>query len=585
MNPFLRPLILAFGAVAATAAEPGSDQHFRQYVQPVLESGCVHCHNDKEQEGGLRLDSLEAMLKGGDNGAALVPGDPDKSPVYTSACLAADHDDVMPPKKDGPPLSKGQTDVLKDWIKAGAKWPAGVVLAVQPRMQFERDVQPIFEMYCVSCHRADNPDGGAKGELDMTTLEGVLAGGDVGRGLVPFEPENSPVYSSTALGENEDDLMPPKKSGGPMKKEFVEKLRLWVVQGAPWPDGLKLKQRMKVEDRPPSPDNMELVKKIHALLVKNATEQTAADMKPYTGKVLKNPKPNNGFEMVVIPAGDYTMGSPEGEKDRRPDEGPQVKVKIEPFWMGAHEVTWDMYMPFMITPDARWKDGAKKNPKPDDTEVDAISSPTAPYTDMTFGHGQDGFPALSMTEHAANKFCQWLSAQTGQFYRLPTEAEWEYAARAGSTTAFFFGDSDKPLEEYAWFYDNSDGKPQPVGKKKPNPWGLYDIYGNVSEWCLDQYKADAFGTFTAGSTNPWTVPVKLYPRSVRGGSWDDDPKNLRSAARRGSSDDWKMLDPQLPKSIWYHTSAQFLGFRLVRPLKVPTPEEMYQFWNLGTKND
>ena len=258
--------------------------------------------------------------------------------------------------------------------------------------------------------------------------------------------------------------------------------------------------------------------------------------------------------------------------------------------MGATEVTWDLYMPYMVTPEARWKDGSKKTLNPADPAVDAVSSPTAPYTDMTFGMGQDGYPAISMTEHAANKFCQWLSAQTGQFYRLPTEAEWEYAARAGTTTAWSFGDDPSKIGEYAWYFENSDGKTQPVGQKKPNPWGLFDIHGNVAEWTLDQYVPDYYGVLApqvqAGAAlPPWNKPVTLYPRSVRGGTWDDDPKDLRSAARRGSKDTWKVMDPQLPKSIWYHTSAQFLGMRLVRPLRIPSVEEMHEAWNLGTKNE
>jgi formylglycine-generating enzyme required for sulfatase activity len=179
-----------------------------------------------------------------------------------------------------------------------------------------------------------------------------------------------------------------------------------------------------------------------------------------------------------------------------------------------------------------------------------------------------------------------LSARTGHFYRLPTEAEWEYAARAGTTTKYSFGDDESQLGDYAWFADNSDFKYQKVGKKKPNPWGLHDIHGNVIEWTLDQYSPDFYKQFeNAIADNPWNKATKPYPHSARGGSWDDDPVKLRSAARRASDKTWKIQDPQLPKSIWYHTDAQFLGFRVVRPLKVPTAEEMQKYWTSGVQKD
>ena len=194
--------------------------------------------------------------------------------------------------------------------------------------------------------------------------------------------------------------------------------------------------------------------------------------------------------------------------------------------------------------------------------------------------GQRGFPAISMTQHAASKYCQWLSAQTGHFYRLPTEAEWEYACRAGTTTPFSFGD-DK-IDSYAWYYDNANEKYQKVGKKKPNPFGLHDMHGNVMEWCIDQFVPDYLTQIAADPTNPILRATKLYPRSVRGGGWDDDPEQLRSAFRKGSDKSWKQQDPQLPKSVWYHTNARWLGFRIVRPAKVPAPEEMYFYWNSAT---
>jgi formylglycine-generating enzyme required for sulfatase activity len=191
-----------------------------------------------------------------------------------------------------------------------------------------------------------------------------------------------------------------------------------------------------------------------------------------------------------------------------------------------------------------------------------------------------------MTHHAANKYCQWLSAKTGHFYRLPTEAEWEYAARAGTTTAYYWGDSTDPktIGEHEWWGKNADFKYQKVGKKKTNPWGLHDILGNVIEWCLDGYDAKAYANLQA--SNPWTVGTKPYPHVARGGSWDDeDPAKLRAAVRRASTHDWKRQDPQLPKSIWYHTDAQFLGFRVVRPLQIPTAAQMEKYWNNGVEKD
>lgn len=337
---------------------------------------------------------------------------------------------------------------------------------------------------------------------------------------------------------------------------------------------------------PDSPDTLVLSLTIRDHIVKTSGENgKPEDLKAYQGRMTKGPKPQE-FTMLPIPGGEFVMGSPQGEKDRLPDEGPQVKVRIDPFWMGETEVTWDLYMPFMSTPSPRYKDGSKKKPLPDEEPVDAVSSPTPPYTDMTFGMGKEGFPAICMTQHAAGKFCQWLSAQTGQFYRLPTEAEWEYAARAGTTTTWSFGDDPSKLGEYAWFFENSDATSHPVGLKKPNPWGLRDIHGNLAEWVMDQYSPDFYASLKSPSpgaavANPFNSPVTEYPRVVRGGSWDDDVRDLRSAVRRGSRDSWKAIDPQLPKSRWYLTSAQFVGMRIVRPLKLPPLQEMHDAWNLG----
>jgi len=310
---------------------------------------------------------------------------------------------------------------------------------------------------------------------------------------------------------------------------------------------------------------------------------------------------------VPIPGGKFKMGSPDTEKGRdlkastpekleaakkklgwpdgmTSDEGPVHEVEISPFWMGKYEVTWNEFEMFMYPTEEKKAREAKKLDPALNTLTDGVSRPTQPYVEMSFGMGKDNFPAISMTQHAANKYCEWLSAKTGQFYRLPTEAEWEYAARAGTTTAYFWGDDPERIGEYCWWGSNSDFKYQKVGKKKPNPWGLYDILGNVLEWTIDQYDPSYYANSPA--VNPWNKATKPYPHSARGGNWDDDdPAKLRCAARRASSKDWKIQDPQLPKSIWYHTDAQFLGFRLVRPLKTPSPEEMQAYWNSGVEKD
>jgi formylglycine-generating enzyme required for sulfatase activity len=283
------------------------------------------------------------------------------------------------------------------------------------------------------------------------------------------------------------------------------------------------------------------------------------------------------IEMVAIPSGSFSMGSPLSEENRNTDEGPVHTVALNSFWISKYEITWEVYNLFVN----RAIDDSENpsTPKEVDIDIDAISGATIPYVDMSLGMGTSaGLPVGNVTQYAASQFCKWLSAKTGHFYRLPTEAEWEYCARAGTSTAYHFGDDPNALDDYAWSYENSGDTYHQVGQKSPNPWGLYDMYGNVAEWTLDQYIPDIYKNRKATTESPYEIAVKPYPRSVRGGSYNDDAEYLRSAARLGSNENWKMRDPQFPKSKWWNTDAPFVGFRIVRDPNVPKESEINNYW-------
>jgi formylglycine-generating enzyme required for sulfatase activity len=245
-----------------------------------------------------------------------------------------------------------------------------------------------------------------------------------------------------------------------------------------------------------------------------------ADGKPYDEKI---PGTDVTFNLVPIPGGKFLMGSPETEKKRKADEGPQFTVEVEPFWMAATEVTQAEYNTFL---DNYSKLGAIKRPQiPKDKLADAVTYPTPMYTldagpiIQRMGEGPK-FPAVIMSQFAARQYTKWLSKKTGHFYRLPTEAEWEYAARAGTTTAYSFGDDVKELGDFATYIDNNDPKKigdggyLAVGSKKPNPWGLYDMHGNVAEWCIDAYAADWYKQFAGKTVKARTVPARDSRRGL-----------------------------------------------------------------------
>jgi formylglycine-generating enzyme required for sulfatase activity len=285
-----------------------------------------------------------------------------------------------------------------------------------------------------------------------------------------------------------------------------------------------------------------------------AARARADEPKPFTETI---PGTSIAFEMVPIPGGSFRMGSDPGEPGRKPDEGPRHEVTVRPFYLGKYEVTWDVYQRFLDTGiKASIGSGAGEGP-------DALTYPTPPYADETFGFGRGKQPVIAVTWHAAMELARWISEKTGKHYRLPTEAEWEYACRAGSASPYSFGPKPAALGEHAWFAGNAKSRPHPVGLKKPNPWGLFDLHGNVSEWVLDRYQADFYGR--PPGEGPLTVDLPgsaRYPHVARGGSWKEKAPALRCAARRFSEPAWSKQDPQNPQSIWWHTEATEVGFRL-----------------------
>lgn len=277
--------------------------------------------------------------------------------------------------------------------------------------------------------------------------------------------------------------------------------------------------------------------------------------------------------MIAITGGSFQMGSPKKEAGRADSEGPTKEVTVDDFWIGEMEITWDQFELFLY----RETDNAVTQAGDISLEIDGVSAATMPYVNFN----RPGHPLVNVTNYAAATFCKWLTAKTGNYYRLPTEAEWEYACRAGSATTYSYGANPEELDQYGWYEKNSGGTFLKGGQKKPNAWGLYDMHGNVAEWVLDSYKADGYAQ--TESTNPLNYEDVLYPHVVRGGSWMDSPAELRSAARGFSDKSWKRRDPQFPKSLWWMTDATHVGFRIVRPKNVPTSSEMEKFWGKPIK--
>ncbi len=299
-------------------------------------------------------------------------------------------------------------------------------------------------------------------------------------------------------------------------------------------------------------------------------DSTAAQKKlpkKYTETVTAKDGEKISFEMVLIPGGSFLMGSPVDEAGRLDHEGPQHKVRLDSFYLCPREATIKLFMAFYRETVSAKRDfiaveEAKKDKEQSKDDVDVITGPTPVYGDMTMGY-EDTHPAIGITWHNAMTFCRWLSKKTGKKYHLPTEAEWEYACRAGTTNVFGFGDDPEKLAVFAWFEDTADSETNAVGKKKPNAWGLYDMLGNVREWVHDfygptAYKEAAKKTPAVNPKGPKTGELHV----ARGGDYSCSADKMRCAARTFEQEWWRSGDPQMPKSIWWLPEMDFIGFRV-----------------------
>jgi len=317
--------------------------------------------------------------------------------------------------------------------------------------------------------------------------------------------------------------------------------------------------------------HMKMVVRVLAvgLVVALATSVVAAEKLPkkFTETIKTKDGAQLTLDMVLIPGGTFTMGTPAGEPDRQENEGPQHEVKLDPFYLCSTETTLELFMAYYQETGTAKKDfldvaEAGQNAKPAESDVDAITGPTPVYGDMTMGYSKK-HPAIGMSWHNAMTVCRWLSQKTGKKYRLPTEAEWEYACRAGTKNTFGAADSEAKLVDYAWYLENADMEPHAVGTRKPNAWGLYDMQGNVREWVHDFYSPTAYKEAAAAgvAVNPMG-PEEGAVHVARGGHYDGEAKELRCGARAFEEDWWRMNDPQIPKSKWWLAQMDFIGFRV-----------------------
>ena len=228
------------------------------------------------------------------------------------------------------------------------------------------------------------------------------------------------------------------------------------------------------------------------------------------------------FDMVPVAANTVSLQLGESTES----------VAVDAFWISSTEVTWDLYDIFAYQLDLEESERLKN--------ADAVSRPSRPYQSPDYGYGHQGYAAICVTYHAAEKFTEWLSEKTGKTYRLATDAEWQLAAQGGASVLEVM--DDETLAAYAWTRENADDKTQAVASKKPNAAGVYDMLGNVREWV------------TGHNGEPMT----------RGGSFKDAAEKVSVHARAKQHWKWNETDPQIPKSKWWLSDGYHVGFRIVR---------------------
>ncbi|MEY3367254.1 MAG: hypothetical protein RI973_409 [Bacteroidota bacterium] len=276
------------------------------------------------------------------------------------------------------------------------------------------------------------------------------------------------------------------------------------------------------------------------------------------------------FRLSLLPGGAFQMGKAPLQK----------AVRLDSFWIGVHEVSYDEFIIFY----QKEYDTDQNSHPANNYSADAVTRPSPQYIDYTYGMGKSGFPAVSMTQQSALRYCKWLYDKTGVFYRLPTEAEWEYACRAGQAESAWLLAGGKP-DDYAWYYDNSFEKYHEKGLKQPNALGIYDMSGNVAEWTLDYYEEQYLEKIgEAPAVNPWIQPLRKHSRTVKGGSYDSPAEACTCTARQKSDPRWQARDPQIPKSRWWNPDSPFVGFRIVRPVNQPRAAAVAEFFEKAIKD-